>query len=150
MREAYIRELRKEDAKRASLGSITSYIILAITTIALMTLAGADGAMESNGDLVFILLMIMIQFVQSGTMLIFISTADLEEREKLRIAYAAYTKQQAQIATDEREAQVIAERQKAEQEAIRLSKLCPYCSLPLVPNNRARHMRTCPNRPVQP
>jgi hypothetical protein len=48
MREAYIRELKGEDHDRAKLGVRASYVMLAVTTVALMVLAGADGHMESS------------------------------------------------------------------------------------------------------
>lgn len=125
MREAYIRELKDEDAQRARLGVYVSYVMLAVTTIALLLIAGADGAMESNGDIWFVALMLLIQFVQSCAILVFINIADLEEREIVREEYGNYQQQAAQ--------------QNANQ--------CPWCYKPLLINNRKRHMDSCPNRP---
>lgn len=125
MREAYIRELKQEDAERARLGVYISFAMLGVTTLALMVLAGADGHMESGGNIAFVLLMLLIQFVQSCAILIFINVADLDEREKLREQFRQNHQKNIQ--------------QKASE--------CPYCHKHVAPNNRARHMNSCPMKP---
>lgn len=124
MRAAYIRELKDEDVARARVGTYVGYAMFGTTTIALLVLAGADGAAESAGDIAFTLLMLLIQFVQSCAMLVFLNIADLEEREKLRVQYADYTRGVKQS----------------------LATRCPYCEREVTPNNRKRHMETCAAR----
>ncbi len=126
MREAYVRELTAQDAERARFGVGVSFVMLAITTLALLILAGADGHMESGGNLPFVLLMLLVQFMQSCAVLVFINLADMEERDKLRKEYADYKATQAQ----------------------RAATTCPHCHQPVTPNNRRRHIESCPMAPA--
>ena len=127
MREAYIRELKDEDATRAKVGVYAAWVMFVVTTIALLVLAGADGAVESNTNVAFILLMLLVQFVQSCAMLVFLNIADLEERASLRVQYADYARESKQA----------------------LANRCPYCEREVTPNNRKRHIDTCPARPQE-
>lgn len=128
LRAAYIAELKQQDAGRARFGFYIGFFVLGLAFLALLFVAGAD-AWEVTRQLVPTFIMVLIQGSQMLLLTGFIIAADLEERDRLRIEYANW--QQTQM---ERQA-----RQKAGQ--------CPYCSLPITPSNRARHMRTCSQRP---
>lgn len=137
LREAYVKELRGEDADRSKLGVWASFIMLGVTTIALLVLAAADGYLESAGSWTFVILMLLIQFVQSCAIVVFINLADLEERQLLRDQHKAYMLEMARKSTQEREAAIIKQ-----------AKECPYCHREVHINNRQRHMSVCPMKPI--
>jgi hypothetical protein len=137
LREAYIKELRKEDNERAKIGVYAAFIMLGVTTLALVVLAGADGYLESNGNRIFVFLMLLIQFVQSCAIVVFINIADLEERAILRKQHVDYIR--------------ALERQKEQEHEAFIFKSvseCEWCHRPLHPNNRRRHMASCPMKPL--
>lgn len=117
LRAAYIAELKQQDASRAKLGFYVGFFVLGLAFLALLTVAGAD-AWEVTQQLVPTLIMVLIQASQMLLLVGFIIGADLEEREKLRKDFAR----------------------------LRVGQ-CPYCGQPVSPNNRARHIRTCPMKP---
>lgn len=128
LRAAYIAELKQQDAGRAKFGFYIGFFVLGLAFLALLFVAGAD-AWEVTRQLVPTFIMVLIQGSQMLLLTGFIIAADLEERDRLRIEYANW--QQMQI----------------EQQARQKAGQCPYCSLPITPSNRARHMRTCSQRP---
>lgn len=117
LRAAYIAELKQQDASRARLGFYVGFSVLGLAFLALLTVAGAD-AWEVTQQLVPTLIMVLIQGSQMLLLVGFIIGADLEEREKLRDEFAR----------------------------LRVGQ-CPYCKQSVSPNNRARHIRTCPMKP---
>lgn len=132
MRASYVHELREQDAHRSAIGVRISYLVMAVTTIALLLLAGADAGVESNGDFVFIALMTMIQMVQSCAIIIFVNIADVDERDLVRDEHIQYLRDQEAL----RRAEI---QSKANE--------CPHCFKPLEPNNRQRHIDSCPMKP---
>lgn len=131
LRENYIRELNKIDVGRGSIGIYASYGSLLIMTVALLFIAGADGALESNHDPVFMLFMILIQLIQSILVIVFLNIADLDERDKLRKQFAQQQKNQ-QVSN-----------------AIWTANHCPHCLQRVPSKNRKRHINSCaanPNR----
>lgn len=65
--------------------------------------------------------MVLAQAAQAGLIMAFIISALLDERSKLRAQFTDY---------------------------VRLT--CPYCRATISPNNRARHLASCPARSVLP
>ena len=128
LRAAYIAELKQQDAGRAKLGFYIGFLVLGLAFLALLFVAGAD-AWQVTGQVVPTFIMVLIQGSQMLLLMGFIIAADLEERDRLRIEYANWQQTQA------------------EQEARSRSGKCPYCSLPVSPSNRARHMLSCSARP---
>lgn len=128
LRAAYIAELKQQDAGRATFGFYVGFTVLGLAFLALLFVAGAD-AWQITQQIVPTFIMVLIQASQMLLLIGFIISADLEERDRLRIEYATWQQDQAlQVA-----------RQKAGQ--------CPYCSLPVSPSHRARHIRGCSMRP---
>lgn len=123
LRSCYIAELKQQDIAQARTGLAIGYVVLAIGFVALLFVAGAD-AWEVTQKLVPSLIMVLIQAAQMLLMLGFIVAADMDEREKLRGVYADYKKELTQQS----------------------AKNCPYCFNPVSPNNRARHIASCPAR----
>ena len=128
LRAAYIAELKQQDAGRAKLGFYIGFTVLGLAFLALLFVAGAD-AWEVTQQLVPTFIMVLIQASQMLLLMGFIIAADLEERDRLRIEYADY------------------QQTLADQQARQKAGQCPYCSLPVSPSNRARHMRICPLKP---
>ncbi len=128
LRAAYIAELKQQDASRAKLGFYIGFLVLGLAFLALLFVAGAD-AWEVTKQIVPTFIMVLIQGSQMLLLMGFIIAADLEERDRLRIEYANWQETQA------------------EQAARSKAGKCPYCSLPVSPSNRARHMRSCSARP---
>lgn len=124
LRGAYIAELKNQDTNRTIYGLVIGYISLAVSFAALLFVAWAD-AYEITQQYMPALIMTLIQGAQMLFMLGFIVAADQDEREKLRNEYADYQR-------DQKTAQ---------------ANQCPYCSRTLSPNNRARHIATCPAKP---
>lgn len=124
LRNAYVAELKGIDVARSRWGLWIGMVALAIAFVALLFVAWAD-AYEVTKRAVPAIIMTLIQAAQMLFMLGFIVAADQDEREKLRGEYADY--QTTAIQTQARQ--------------------CPYCRQAVSPNNRARHMRTCPARP---
>lgn len=116
-RKAFIAELTKQDESIANAGVQLSLALLLIAFLALIGIAGADAWMITH-DYVASFLLTLAQIAQSGFIVSFVITALLDEREDLRGDYA---------------------------DAARRS--CPWCGVPVSPNNRARHMGTCPKKP---
>ena len=124
LRHAYVAELKQEDAERAKVGIGIAYIALGAAFLALGFVAWSD-AYRLTHEVVPTLIMSLAQFVQMLFIVGFISAADLDEREKLRMQLAGY--------------KVNTAKQQAGQ--------CPYCFRAVASNNRARHIAVCPMRP---
>ena len=131
LRDAYIATLKACDAERSRVGIGLSGLALAAAFIGLLFVAWNDAYLITH-QIIPTLIMTLAQFSQMLFIVGFISAADLDEREKLRTQYADY---QTKVKT-----------QKAQTEAGQ----CPYCFKVVRPNNRKRHMDSCPNRPAQP
>lgn len=123
-RDLFVAEQRKQDIGIAQLGAAASVTLLGIALAALIGIAWAD-AWLVTGQTQPSVIMTLVQVGQSGMIILFVITALLDERELLR--------------TQE------ADRVKAE--AARRANECPYCHKEIAPNNRARHLRSCPKRP---
>jgi len=121
MRAAYIRELKQEDAERAKFGVWCAYAMTILASVVLVGIAGADGAKESSGNLAFIFIMIVLQLCQSCIIGVFINIADLEERDKLRLAHEAHKRALTRQSVNE----------------------CPYCHCQVSLHNRKRHIKGC-------
>jgi hypothetical protein len=117
LRASYVAELKDEDARRAQVGVVLSMVSLAIAFIALLGVAATDAWLMTR-EYIPAALMTLIQAAQALFIVLFISQADLEERENLRAQYAAYR-----------------------------SGTCRHCNQPVTPNNRARHEASCVMRP---
>lgn len=128
LRAAYIAELKKQDAGRAKLGFYIGFLVLGLAFLALLFVAGAD-AWEVTKQLVPTFIMVLIQGSQMLLLMGFIIAADLEERDRLRIEFSDWEETQRQ--------------QKARQKAGQ----CRWCGLPQTPSNKARHERSCSQRP---
>jgi hypothetical protein len=123
LRAAFIAELKDADASRARLGIAAGALVMLAAFVALLFMAWSD-AWRLTGLIVPTLIMTMIQFSQMLLVIGMISSADLEERARLRVAYADYKKEEAQAAANE----------------------CPYCHKEVSAHNRKRHMDACPMR----
>ncbi len=128
LRAAYVAELKRQDAGRAKLGFYVGFFVLGLAFLALLFVAGAD-AWQVTKQIVPTFIMVLIQASQMLLLIGFIIAADLDEREQLRVALANWEEEQAQ--------------QKARQKAGQ----CPYCGVAQTPSNKARHMKTCSQRP---
>jgi hypothetical protein len=128
LRHAYIAELKNQDADRAKVGVWLAYIALGGAFVALPFVAWSD-AYRLTSQIVPTLIMTLAQFSQMLFVIGFVTAADLDEREKLRLQFQGY--QEAQVKAAEAEA-----RRKAEE--------CPYCHKPVKTNNRKRHIASCP------
>jgi hypothetical protein len=116
-RAAYVAELRKEDEQIATLGAKASLVLLAFALAALIGIAWADAwLVTKQHQPAFI--MTLVQIGQSGMIGIFVITALLDERAKLREEFAAYRR-----------------------------GVCRWCEQPISANNRARHEASCGQRP---
>ena len=118
LRGAYVAELKEIDAGRSRWGVYLAFAVLAIAFLALLFVAGADAYALTDGKLVPTLIMSLIQVAQMILVLGFVVAADLDERERLRQEYASFR-----------------------------AGTCPHCQQPVSPNNRARHINSCPSRP---
>jgi len=116
-RDAYVAELRNEDQDIARIGAWGSLTLLGFGLAALLSIAAADAWLMTE-DAGAAAIMTLIQIGQSGMILIFVVTALLDERAKLRDQYADYRR-----------------------------GVCRWCGAPITPNNRARHENACPQRP---
>lgn len=125
LRAAYIAELKQQDIGRAWMGVYVGYAVLALAFLALLFVAGAD-AWKVTQAIVPSAIMVLIQASQMLLLIGFIIAADLDEREKLRELFKDYQRETV----------------KAQ------SNLCPHCFKEVSPNNRARHIASCPARIV--
>lgn len=123
-REAFIAELKDEDQALARWGVWLTLTLLGVAFFALLGIAWADAWLITR-DWVASCIMVLAQAAQAGLIMAFIVSALLDERSKLRDEYAGWQRQLAQQRANE----------------------CPYCHQPVTPNNRARHMASCPNKP---
>lgn len=119
-RDAYVAELRQEDEGIARVGSYASLTLLGIALAALVGIAWADAWLVA-GDYQPAMIMTLVQLGQSGMISTFVITALLDERAQLREQHADYARAALNA--------------------------CPYCQRPLLPNNRKRHMESCPAKP---
>ena len=128
LREAFVAELKGEDEDLAARGVHLAYALLTVAFLVLLGIAGADAWLITQGDYVASFIMMLAQAAQAMLIMTFIVSALLDERAKLRKLYAGYQRNEAQRRANE----------------------CPYCHQPVSPNNRARHIASCPNRPQSP
>lgn len=126
-RDCYLAELKKQDQKIAKVGAWASLTLLGVALAALVGIAWADAWMVT-GQPQPSMIMTLVQLGQSGMIMVFIVTALLEERERLRT--------------------FVTEQQRIEQR--RRANGCRYCGKPVTTNNRARHEKSCAMRPAQP
>lgn len=123
-RQAFIKELEKQDQKLASVGVFISIVLLAVSFVALVGIAIADASLVT-GEFAPAALMAIIQCAQCLGICVFVVVALLDERADLRLAYRDG-----------------------------IMKSCPHCSREVTPNNRSRHIESCPmnpaNAPAQP
>lgn len=119
-RKAFIAELTKQDEQIAGAGVHLSMALLVVAFVALIGIAAADAYMITQ-LVAPTLLLTLAQIAQSGFIVSFIITALLDEREELRMEYADVS-----------------------------ARTCPYCGRGVSPNNRKRHMDTCPSKPATP
>jgi hypothetical protein len=117
LRGAFVAELKTTDEQRSRYGVYLALIALGLAFVALLFVAGAD-AWSLTKAYIPTFIMTLIQAAQMIFMMLFIIAADLDEREQLRQEYASWK-----------------------------AGTCPYCLQPVSPNNRARHIAACPNRP---
>jgi hypothetical protein len=117
LRRAFIAELTQQDADLSAWGVHASMALLVVSFVALIGIAWADAWLMTE-DALPSLLMTLAQITQSGMIVVFVIIALLDEREDLRAEFA-------QVAR----------------------RSCPYCGSPVSPNNRKRHMESCPQRP---
>lgn len=125
LRAAFIAELREADSGRAWAGVIAGALVLLAAFVALLFMAWSD-AWRLTGLVVPTLIMTLIQFSQMLLIIGMISSADLEERNRLRRQFADSRRADAQAAANE----------------------CPHCYREIPPHNRKRHIDNCPMRPA--
>lgn len=123
-RDCYLAELKQQDLKIARIGALASLTLLGVALAALVGIAWADAWMVTE-KMQPSLIMTLVQLGQSGMIMVFIVTALLEERERLR----AHVAEQLRIE----------QRTKASG--------CRYCGKPVTANNRARHESSCAMKP---
>ncbi len=123
-RENYVATLKGEDEDLSRLGVNVALTSLAVAFAALLGVAWAD-AWLVTGDYLASFLMVLAQFVQASFIVGFIVTSLLDERAALRKEYADYKQDMARFNATH----------------------CPHCKAPVSPNNRARHISTCPAKP---
>jgi hypothetical protein len=123
-REAFIAELCAEDTDLAAWGVRLSLTLLGIAFAALLGIAWADAWLVTEAHLPAAI-MTLAQATQAGLIVQFVISALLDERSKLRKQYADWQRTSVQTAANE----------------------CPYCRKMVAPNNRKRHMDSCPVRP---
>lgn len=124
LRSAFIAELKGADARRSLAGVFAGALVLLAAFVALLFMAWSD-AWRLTGLVVPTLIMTLIQFSQMLLVIGMISSADLEERARLRVEYADYQRTEAQAQANE----------------------CPHCHREVPPHNRKRHIESCPMRP---
>jgi hypothetical protein len=117
LRRDYVAELDKQDRGITQWGVHLGMLLLTIAFLALIGIAGAD-AWKLTQDYVATFLLTLVQIAQSGFIVSFVISALLDERDDLRSTYADLSR-----------------------------RTCPYCGVSVSPNNRARHMNTCPKKP---
>lgn len=123
LRTVFVAQLRETDQLRAWVGVGIAALALAAAFLALLFVAWAD-AWALTQAYAPAIIMSLIQLTQMLFMCGFIVAADSDEREKLRDQFAGY--------------QVNTAQQQAGQ--------CPHCYRAVAPNNRARHIASCPMR----
>jgi hypothetical protein len=123
LRTVFVSQLRGVDQGRAWVGVGIAGLALAAAFLALLFVAWAD-AWALTGEYVPSIIMSLIQGAQMLFMCGFIIAADNDEREKLRGQFDGHKISTAQQA----------------------ARQCPYCFRPVAPNNRARHIASCPMR----
>lgn len=123
LRNIYVAELKGADVSRAKWGLVVGVPPLALAFVALLFVAWAD-AYEITRKPVPSLIMTLVQATQMMFMLGFIVAADQDEREKLRVEYTNYKRDQASASANQ----------------------CPHCFKEVSINNRARHIQSCPAR----
>jgi hypothetical protein len=131
LRHAYVAELKGQDVQRSKVGVWLAYVSLGGAFLALGFVAWSD-AFRLTGEIVPTLIMTLAQITQMLFLIGFISASDLDEREKLREQFQGYQAAQAKA---------------VEEEARRKSEQCPHCHKAVAPNNRKRHIASCPARP---
>jgi hypothetical protein len=131
LRHAYVAELKAIDANRAKVGVGLAFVALGGAFLALLFVALGD-AWQLTGQVVPTLIMTLAQIAQMLFIVGFISAADLDEREKLRLQFQGYQDEQARA---------------KEEEARRKAAECPHCHKPVKANNRKRHVQSCPAKP---
>src|SRR5262249_11274997 len=104
-------------------GVAAGALVLLAAFVALLFMAWSD-AWRLTGLVVPTLIMTLVQFAHMLLVIGMISSADLEERDRLRQQFAAYKRETAQVAANEG----------------------PTCHREVPPHNRARHIAACPNR----
>lgn len=128
LRAAYVAELKQQDSERAMWGFRAAFLVLGLAFLALLFVAGAD-AWAVTQQIVPSFIMVLIQASQMLLIACFIIAADLDERDKLRSWIEDWREEQRQF------------------EARRKNGECRWCGLPQSPSNKARHEKTCPQRP---
>lgn len=123
-REAFVAELKQEDETLAGWGVQVTMILLLVSFLALLGIAGADAWLATQ-DYVPAAIMVLAQAAQAGLIVSFIISALLDERSVLRAQYAEYQREHVRL----------------------LASSCRYCQQPISANNRARHETSCPMRP---
>lgn len=124
LRSQFIAELRGDDTGRSWAGVVAGALVLLAAFVALLFMAWSD-AWRLTGLVVPTLIMTLIQFSQMLLVIGMISSADLEERARLRRQLADSKRADAQAAANE----------------------CPHCYKEIPPHNRKRHIDNCPMRP---
>lgn len=145
--------------------AVASGVLMGVAFAALLSIAWAD-AWLITADHLASALMLLVQITQSGMILVFVLVSLLDEQKILRKAHAEQLHQQQQAADEAARAAALAEQQQQQQallaqleldrlaeqarvqQALAKKNQCPYCLLPVRSNNRARHMRKCPDRPA--
>lgn len=125
LRSAFIAELKGADGRRSLMGVAAGALVLLAAFVALLFMAWSD-AWRLTGLIVPTLIMTLIQFSQMLLVIGMISSADLEERARLRVEFTSYKKDEAQALASE----------------------CPHCHREVPPHNRKRHIDACPMRPA--
>ena len=128
-RNVFIAELRDQDATIVMVGAWGGLILLGIALATLIGIAWADAMLITQATFPA-LIMSMIQIVQSGTIMIFISSALFEERHVLREQYKDLAEQLRQRQARERQ------------------ECCQYCGYRCGSKNRVRHERSCSKNPT--
>ena len=125
LRAAFISHLTGKDIELSQWGVYLGFVALGLAFVALLGLAGADAWAVTNAAIPAGV-MVLIQATQMLFICGFIINATIDERDKLRTHYADYERTSAAQAANE----------------------CPYCHKEVAPNNRKRHIDSCPVRPT--
>lgn len=131
LRNAYIAELKGVDIDRAKIGVGIALVSLTGAFLALLFVAWSDAYLLTQ-QVGPALMLSLVQITQMLFIVGFITASDLDERERLRVQYRDYLDQ---------------EQRAREEEAQRKARQCPHCFIDLTPNNRKRHIESCPARP---